>query len=107
MSTATQGRAREHKVRDEMIAAGWHLVSRSAGSKGAADLVMVSPERGLALVQVGTGNKTIGPSDRARLTELAAMCGALPLLAQCAPRTRTVYWHVTTEPAGRWDEWWL
>lgn len=38
MSTASRGRALEHKARHELEAAGW-LVIRSAGSKGAADLI--------------------------------------------------------------------
>jgi hypothetical protein len=35
MSNATNGRAREYRVRDHLIRAGWQLVARSAGSKGA------------------------------------------------------------------------
>lgn len=105
MSTATQGRAREHKVRDELIERGWLLVARSAGSKGAADLVMVHAFHGLALVQVGTGNKTLGPGDRDRFVALAEVCGALPLLASCAPRTKTRFFVVTRDTASNWKEW--
>ena len=105
MSTATTGRAREHKVRDHMIGNGWHLVARSAGSKGAADLVMVHPDHGLALVQVGTANKTLGPGDRARFLDLAYLCGALPLVALCAPRQPIRYWHLGIGPASTWEEW--
>ena len=105
MSTASQGRAREHKVRDHLIADGWLLVARSAGSKGAADLVMVHPLHGLALIQVGTGNKTLSPADRDRFVALAEVCHALPLLAVCAPRTPIRFWWVTRDTASTWKEW--
>lgn len=105
MSTATQGRAREHKVRDELIAQGWLLVARSAGSKGAADLVMVHGFHGLALIQVGTGNKALSPADRDRFVTLAEVCNALPLLAVCAPRQSTRFWWVTRDTASNWKEW--
>ena len=105
MSTASQGRAREHRVRDEMAAHGWLLVSRSAGSKGAADLVMVHEHHGLALVQVGTGNKTLGPADRERLCILADLCSAVPVLASIAPRSLTRWWLVTRDTPSAWAEW--
>jgi hypothetical protein len=105
MSTATQGRAREHKVSKEMQAAGWVQVSRSAGSKGAADLIMVHPLQGVALIQVGTENKTLGPADRARLLDLAELCAALPILAACAPRQPIRYWYVTRDTGSTWDQW--
>lgn len=105
MSTATSGRAREHKVRKHMTDRGWQLVARSAGSKGAADLVMVHPDHGLALVQVGTANKTLGPADRERLCNLADLCSALPLVAQVIPRQPIRYWHVTRDVASTWAAW--
>lgn len=105
MSTATSGRAREHRVRDRMIEAGWLLVARSAGSKGACDLVMVHPFNGLALVQVGTGNKTLGPADRDRFVSLAEVCSALPLLAACSPGKPPTFWWVTRETASNWTRW--
>lgn len=104
MSTATSGRAREHRVRDRMIAAGWLLVARSAGSKGAADLVMVHPFFGLALVQVGTANKQLGPADRDRFVTIAEACGALPLLASCSPGVPARFWRVTRDTASTWKE---
>ena len=105
MSTASAGRAREHRVRDEMIGYGWHLVSRSAGSKGAADLVMVHEHHGLALLQVGTGNKTLGPAARERLCDLADLCSALPVLASIAPREPTRWWLVTRDKPSTWEPW--
>jgi hypothetical protein len=88
-----------------MIAHGWHLVARSAGSKGAADLVMVHADHGLALVQVGTDGKTLGPADRARLCDLADLCSALPVLATIAPRTATQWWLVGRDRPSGWMRW--
>ena len=81
MSTATQGRAREYKVRDHMIGAGWELIARAAASKGPADIIMAHADHGVALVQVGTANKRLGPADRARLLHAAWLCSALPIVA--------------------------
>lgn len=105
MSTASNGRAREHRVRDRMIEQDWALVARSAGSKGPCDLVMVHAFHGLALVQVGTGNKTLGPSDRAKFTALATACNALPLLAVCTPGRPARFWWVTNDTPSTWKEW--
>lgn len=82
MSTATQGRAREYKVRDAMIDAGWVYIMRAAGSKGPADIAMAHEEHGLALVQVGTAGKNLGPADRTRLLAAAYLCSALPIVAR-------------------------
>ena len=105
MSTASQGTYREHKVRRELVDCGWFLVARSAGSKGAADLVMVHPEHGIALVQVGTPNKTLGPDDRGRLLLLADLCGALPIVAICADRLPIRYRQVVDGPPSTWGDW--
>jgi hypothetical protein len=105
MSTATNGRAREYRVRDHLIAHGWELVARSAGSKGAADLVMVHPDHGLALVQVGTPNKTLGPNDRARFLRLAGLCSALALVAVVIPSIGVRYRLVSDGPATHWERW--
>ena len=105
MSTATNGRAREYRVRDRMIDAGWLLVARSAGSKGAADLVMVHPFHGLALVQVGTASKQLGPADRDRFVTIAEACGALALLASCSPGVPPTFWVVTRDTASKWERW--
>ena len=71
MSTASQGRAREHRVRD-LIADGWLLVARSAGSKGAADRFWSKVEPATDGCWVWTGGKsnngygrfTVGSSSR-------------------------------------------
>jgi hypothetical protein len=104
MSTATSGRAREHRVRDHMQDAGWLQVARSAGSKGAADLVMVHPEHGLALVQVGTAGKSLGPADRVRLCDMADLCSALPILARVVPRQGIEY-HLVARSLVAWERW--
>lgn len=105
MSTASQGRAREHKVRDDMAAAGWVFGMRAAASKGAADLLMAHPRHGAALVQVGSRSKTLGPADRDRLCNLAELCSALPLLAIVVPRQPVTYWLVTRDTPGKWCRW--
>lgn len=104
MSTATQGRAREHKVRDDLIGRGWEPIFRSAGSKGPADIGLACEEHGLALVQVGTAGKTLGPADRARLLRAAYLCGAVPVLAQ-VDRGRIRYREVTRETPRHWPDW--
>jgi hypothetical protein len=109
MSTATQGRAREHKVRDAMILHGWEPIFRAAASKGPADIGMAHEDHGLALVQVGTGNKTLGPVERARLLRAAWLCSALPIVAQVIPRPgkpSLIKWQeVTDGPPSTWREW--
>lgn len=104
-NTARLGRDREHRVRDDMTRAGWVFGMRAAASKGAADLLMAHPVHGAALVQVGSKSKTLGPADRARLCQLAELCGALPLLAIVIPRQPVAYWLVTLDPPGRWARW--
>ncbi|NKG21075.1 hypothetical protein [Paeniglutamicibacter terrestris] len=103
MSTASQGRAREYKVRDHMIAHNWVLIMRAAASKGPADLAMAHPEYGLALVQVGTDNKTLGPAARARFLEAAVLCSALPVIAQSMRGIK--YSIVNAGPASGWEAW--
>ena len=103
MSTASQGRNREYKVRDHMIERGWVLIMRAAASKGPADLAMAHPEFGLALVQVGTDNKTLGPAARARFLVAAELCSALPVVAQS---NRGIKYSLVNEgPASGWEAW--
>ena len=109
MSTATSGRRKEYQVRDDMLPHGWEPIFRAAGSKGPADIGMAHELHGLALIQVGTRNKTLGPADRARLLRAAWLCSALPILAQVIPTpgkaTEIRYWHVTPDTARHWQEW--
>lgn len=103
MSTATSGRAREHRTRDRLAETGWVPIMRAAASKGPADLLMGHPIHGGALVQVGTASKSLGPADRARFVTAAELIGALPLLATWT-RTGVRYWHVTRDTASTWTE---
>jgi hypothetical protein len=119
MSTATSGRAREHRVIKRFEDAGWLKVMRSAGSKGAADFIAVHPFHGLALVQVGTENKEIACATktcehdgksaaqcgRDRFVTLAEACGALALLASCSPGVPPTFWQVTRDTASTWERW--
>ena len=104
MSTATSGRAREYKVKDALIAHGWELIARSAASKGPADLIMASEEYGLALIQVGTANKRLGPADRTRLLHAAWLCSALPIVAT-VNRGHINYALVHDGTPSDWEPW--
>lgn len=104
MSTATAGRAREYRVRDDLTRHGWRLVMRSAGSKGAADLFMAHPLYGGALVQVGTASKTLGPGERQRFLRDAADTGSLAVVA-IATRQGIRYHTCGVGTARTWTEW--
>ena len=105
MSTATNGRAREHRVSKWMTDRGWLQIMRAAGSKGAADLAMLHPFYGLAWVQVGTAaSKRLSPSDRDRLVAIAEQTHAMPLLVTSGPGIPTRVHVVTREPASKWQE---
>ena len=106
MSSASSGRAREYRVRDHMIRSGWELVARSRGSRGTGDLIMVHPDHGLALVQVGThASKRLGPEDRAKFLRMAGLCSALPVVALVRPGVGITYWEVWAGPFGEWTPW--
>lgn len=106
MSTATNGRAREHRISKLMQEHGWLQIMRAAGSKGPADLAMLHPLLGLAWVQVGTAkSKTLSPLDRDRLVTIASQTHALPLLATSGPGIPTRFYVVTRDTASHWPEW--
>jgi hypothetical protein len=105
MSTATTGRAREYKVREALKEHGWRQIMRSAGSKGSADLYLVHPVHGGALIQVGSRTKTLLPADRARFVTDAADTGNLAILAIVTPRAPIRYWQVTTASPRGWHAW--
>lgn len=106
MSTATNGRAREHRISKLMADHGWLQIMRAAGSKGPADLAMLHPFHGLAWVQVGTAkSKTLGPAARDRLVSVAEQTHALALLATSGPGVPTRFWDVTRDTAATWAEW--
>ena len=105
MSTATQGRAREHKVRDHLADHGWEPIMRAAASKGPADLLLGCPFRGALLVQVGSRTKTLGPADRARFLHAADLISAVPVLATVIPYKGIKYLRVDAGTPGKWAEW--
>ena len=103
MSAATNGRAREHRVRDALIAHGWTQVMRAAGSKGAGDLLMGRSGNRPLLVQVGTvASKHIGPAARDRFLMAADLIGARPVVALTAPGKPTTWLEVTDKTAAHW-----
>lgn len=105
MSTATNGRAREHRISKLMVKHGWLQVMRAAGSKGPADLAMLHPFLGLAWVQVGTAaSKSLGPDARNRLVAIAEQTHALPLLATSGPGIPTRFWVVSRGTQSTWTE---
>jgi hypothetical protein len=105
MTHYSNGKAREYRVRDALIADGWTLIAQTGGSKGAADLVMACPERGWLLVQVGSKTKALGPADRERLCDLADIGGALAVLAIVIPRQGITYYEVTRDVPSKWARW--
>lgn len=109
MSSATEGRRREWKVRDHLDVAGYPFIMRAAASKGAADLLHGHPFVGAVLVQVGTGNKTLNQEGRDRFCEAAELCHALPILATViaskGKATVIRYWRVTRDVPSTWNEW--
>lgn len=105
MSTASDGRRREHQVRDDLVAHGWTFIMRAAGSKGPGDLLLGHPEYGGALIQVGSKSKRLGPADRVRLLDSAEMIGALALLAIVIPRQGISYFEVSRGLPQTWARW--
>lgn len=105
VSTATNGRAREHRVAKWMADRGWLQIMRAAGSKGVADLAMLHPDHGLAWVQVGTAkSKRLSPLDRDRLVATAEQTHALPLLVTSGPGIPTRVHIVTRDTPSTWEE---
>ena len=74
-----KGRAREYDFKDHLIANGYTWVCRAAGSHGVADLIMVKPGE-LLFVQCKP-KAADSPAKRAELRRVAAMAGAVPLVA--------------------------
>lgn len=105
MSTATQGRRREHQVRDHLAAAGYPPIMRAAASKGPGDLLHGHPLVGAVLVQVGTESKRLNQEARDRFCEAAELIHALPVLATVVPRAGITYWLVTRDLPSTWGRW--
>ncbi len=95
MTNYARGSKFEYKVRDALKAQGAIYVCRSAGSHGPVDLIAVFPavwhglvsgdRRTWAFVQAKRDGR-ISKADRWALVELAAQCGAVPVLAKAGPR---------------------
>lgn len=77
-----QGRRLEYKVIAALREAGF-VVMRAASSKGAVDVMAVRPGE-LLFVQVKRRTPP-GPGAWNLLFDMAAWCGAAPLLATCEP----------------------
>lgn len=102
MSTASVGRVREYKTRDDLAKHGWRQIMRAAASKGSADLLMCHPHHGAALIQVGSISKALGPADRERFVTDADDIGALAVLAVVVPRQPITYCEVTRGLPHTW-----
>lgn len=95
---------RELRVQKRLVELGWTPIMHAAASKGAADLIMAHPVHGLALIQVGTVNKALGPAARERLLDAAWLCSALPLIATPIPGVGLRVRLVTQTSAHSWPE---
>lgn len=105
MNTKAKGAAFERTVKHALTDAGW-MVVKSSDSKGAADLVAVRQEAGVArvlFVEAKGGNgQYLSPGQWNTLWESAARYGAIPVLADKvkgvgAPR----FWVLTGPKTGR------
>ena len=85
------GTRTEHKVR-ELLEAEGYVCARTAGSKGALDLLAVKPGE-LLMVQVKRSG-VLGPAGWNRLYELAVMAGAIPILADAPIRRPIVFYRL-------------
>lgn len=83
MNAAHKGRRREHQAREWLEQLGYS-VTRSAGSKGAWDLVGLS-EHGVAIAQVKS-NRWPGTAERIKLRDFAAPPGTRRFMMRCDDR---------------------
>lgn len=98
MSHYSDGRRDEYKARDDLQANGYSVI-RSAGSKGAVDLIAVKPGEVL-FVQVKRTTAP-GPSAWNALWELASWAGAIPVLATTPLRKPVGYQRLTAPKVKR------
>jgi hypothetical protein len=115
MTQGTAGRRFEWKVRDALRADGYTVI-RSAGSKGAVDLVafkvggrdrsFTSPAPQLLFVQAKRTNGTIPPAERAELLRYAHIARAIPVVAyQPKPRQPIAYRRLTGPGPKDFEVW--
>lgn len=83
MNQYARGRRLEWEVRDDLALNGYEVL-RTAGSKGAVDLIAIKPGE-ILLVQV-KGNGVLAPAGWNALYDLAQMAEAVPVLAERLPR---------------------
>jgi Holliday junction resolvase len=100
MTNYERGRAFEHAVRADLVAEGYEVL-RSAGSKTKIDLAAFKPGQTL-FVQVKRDGRC-PPAERTELLRLAALIGAVPVIAwKVRGRAAIRYWRLTGPgPADR------
>lgn len=105
MNNAQRGTRAENAVVDELGELGYD-VTRSAASKGAADLIAVH-DREILFIQVkicrpGKSYVQPSPGERRELVRIADRCGGVPVVAQrhpgSGPRPARTAWYVLTGP---------
>lgn len=112
MTRYDTGRETEYLVRNELALHGYHVV-RSAGSKGAVDLVATWKKRiinayhptqlgveELLFVQVKRGG-VLPPGEWNDLFDLCEQTGAVPVLAEKLLRKPVQYFRLTDRKEGR------
>jgi Holliday junction resolvase len=90
-SNYARGRALEHRVRTHLREQGYEVL-RTAGSKSKVDLVAIKPGQILFVQCKRSG--ALPPAEWNGLWDLAAMAGAIPVLAEQLTRGRR-YWRLT------------
>jgi Holliday junction resolvase len=116
MTQGTAGRRFEWKVRDALRADGYTVI-RSAGSKGAVDLIAFKAGTRKALpfdigwtqmlfVQAKRTNGTIPPAEREALRDYAKKAHAIPIVAyQPKPRQPIAYRRLTGPGPKDFEVW--
>jgi Holliday junction resolvase len=115
MTQGTAGRRFEWKVRDALRADGYTVI-RSAGSKGAVDLVafkqwteklpLYSIVSHMLFVQAKRTTGTIPPAERGELIRYATIARAIPVVAyQPKPRKPIAYRRLTGPGPKDWQPW--
>lgn len=101
MTNYARGADFERKVQAHLESEGYVTV-RSAGSKGAVDVVALKQGETL-LVQVKRSNPRLSPADRSTLLRLAHLVGGVPVVAFQPGRGMPVEFRELTGPEpGEW-----
>ena len=94
----------ERQCMAELRDAGWE-VTRSAGSRGHADLWAMREEAGrtrVLLIQAKSGKQICGPREWNQLVQLAEQVVATPVIADKAPGVKAArWWRITGLKSGR------